>query len=218
MFLIALVARIYEPGCKADYMLVLEGRQGHLKSTACSILAGKWFSDCLPDIGSGDKDVAQHLRDKWLIEITELNAMRKSEDAALKAFVTRATERYRPPYGRLPVIEPRQCLFIGTTNQPGYLRDPTGGRRFWPIFVDRADADALTRDRDQLFAEAVVAYNRREKWWPTAEFEVEHIKPQQDARHEPDIWYGIIADWLQNSHPGAAGRVSIFRTGCRHRS
>ena len=197
LFMIALIARQFDPGCQADYMLILEGPQGEGKSSACRALAGQWFSDNLPNLSRGDPvRLSMHLRGKWLIEIAELSSFSSAETHTLKEFLTQTEERYTPKYARNEVQEPRQCLFIGTTNEGAYLRDATGARRFWPVKVGTIELSDLRTDRDQLLAEAVKLYRDGEPWHPSREFEKQHIAPQQEARYEADPWEEAVTSWL----------------------
>ena len=155
----------------------------------------KWFSDNLPDVSEG-KDVSQHLRGKWLIEVSEMHAMGRAETRSLKPSSPELQNATGQAMAGLEVVEPRQCVFIGSTNKEAYLRDETGGRRFWPVKVGEIDIHGLKSDRDQLFAEATHCYRAGEPWWPDRDFEREYMIPEQEARYEPDTWDENIRDFV----------------------
>jgi predicted P-loop ATPase len=194
-WLISAVARILRPGAKVDHMLILEGPQGTGKSTALKILAGEdWFTDELAEIGS--KDCAQQMRGVWIIEIAELDAIGRAEVERIKAFLTRTTDRYRPPYERYVIDVPRQCVFAGSVNPDTYLRDETGNRRFWPLRCGRIDLDTLRQDRDQLWAEAVARYRDGAIWWLDDPDLIAAARVEQEARYQGDAWDARIDRWL----------------------
>jgi len=198
-FLISAVARIYEPGCKVDHVLVLEGPQGKQKSEALRTLAVKdaWFTDRISNVGS--KDAMQELAGVLLVEIAELDALTKATSSTIKSFLTRRRDRFRLPYGKHPISLLRQCVFAGTINPPagGYLKDPTGARRIWPIACHGTiDREALERDRDQLWAEAITRYKAGATWWlETPELET-LATVEQAARLQADTWREPIDEWL----------------------
>jgi predicted P-loop ATPase len=198
MFPVGMVARVYRPGCQADYVPILVGPQGVLKSSALATLAGEeYFGDHMPDIHH--KDSSQYLRGKWLVELPELAALNKGDIESWKAFITRREEKYRPSYGRRDVVEPRQNVFAGTTNEDEFLRDTTGNRRFWPIGTPRIDIKALERDREMILAEAVALFKNGEPWWPDRDFEQQTMVPEQEARVAMDPWLEPIEMWLKLS-------------------
>ena len=197
-FLIAMVARIMRPGCKHDCALILTGGQGAFKSTAAQILAGgnQWFSANLPAVTDDAREARMHLPGKWVVELGEMSSLNKSTAEAVKAFVSGAVDKVRLTYGRRDKELRRQCVFIGTSNNTACLRDETGNRRFWPVEVgDAVDIDALARDRDQLFAEAVEAFNAGEQWHLTPELDA-LARVEQEAARDPDIWEDTIRAWL----------------------
>lgn len=197
-FLIQMVARVMQPGCKADHTLVLTGPQGVGKSSACSVLAGgEYFSDSLPSITGDNVEAKKHLQGKWLIELSELAPARRSDDNDLKAFLSGTVDKVRLSYGRRDQSLVRQCVFIGTTNEDTFLNDPTGDRRYWPVKVERhIKLNELAQDRDQLFAEAVAAFRAGEKWWLERQFESEVVDKARAEFRNIDPWQESIESWL----------------------
>lgn len=196
-WLVAMVARVMRPGCKHDHMPVLIGPQGAGKSSLCRTLAGDtYFSDTLPSIGGRNQEAEKHLMGKWLVEVAELQAMGKAEAQDIKAFITVQEDKVRRAYDRLDTATPRQCVFVATTNDDEFLRDATGGRRFWPVHVGKIDLVGLKAERDQLFSEAVAAYRAGESWWMDAAFEAQHVRPIQDSARVRDSWADDVAAWL----------------------
>ena len=162
---ISAVARVMRPGCQADHMLVFEGLQGAGKSRTARLLAVNpdWFVDRLPDLHTAD--AADQLKGKWIVEVAELAAIRHTASIeSVKGYLTRTHDNYRPAYGRRAIAAPRQCVFIGSTNEEAYLRDRTGNRRYWPVKCGDIDIECLEMDRDQLWAEARDAYLAHEPW------------------------------------------------------
>src|ERR1019366_4477276 len=200
-WLISAVARTFQPGAKADCCLILEGQQGIRKSTALRTVAGEHFTDELADLGS--KDAAMQTRGVWIIELSELDSLSHAEVARIKAFMSRTTDRVRPPYGMRLVESPRQCVFAGTVNHSTYLRDETGGRRFWPVVCGRIDVDALAGDRDQLWAEAKERFDSGAVWWLESAELIQMASDQQIDRYEGDPWEEVIAPWVE-SHPSVS--------------
>jgi predicted P-loop ATPase len=203
-WLISAVARVFEPGCQCDHCLILQGPQGRRKSTALRVLAGDWFTDQVGDLAN--KDSAQQIHGVWIVEFAELEQVLglRAETAMVKAFITRRVDRFRPPYERRPADFPRQCVFAGTVNLEQFYRDETGARRFWAVECGAIDIAALERDRDQLWAEARVRYERREPWHlDTAEL-VDLAAEEQDERFEGDPWDPLIMDWIEGDRAAFA--------------
>ena len=198
MWLISAVARVYQPGCQADHVLILEGLQALGKSSLLRILGGDWYLGSLGDIRT--KEGASSIQGYWIVEIAELDALKGKDASRIKEFITNTEDVYRPAYGRFTVNQPRQCVFAGTTNEREYLHDSTGARRFWPVLVSQVDKAALRRDRDQLWAEAVALYRADKRWWPTKE-EALDLEVVQDERYEADSWEGTISAYLDDKEP-----------------
>lgn len=200
-WLISAIARVLRPGSKVDHVLILEGPQGLMKSTALRALAPAWFTDELDALGS--KDAAIQLLGVWIVELAELDALGKSEVSRTKAFISKSFDRFRPPYARNAARFDRQCVFAGTVNHSEYLRDETGNRRYWPVACHpvtpqgTVDVVGLEGARDQLWAEAKVAFERGEPWWFDTRELTRLAESEQERRYQVDAWESEIEALVQ---------------------
>jgi predicted P-loop ATPase len=207
-WMVAACKRVFEPGCKFDTMLVLVSpTQGSGKSMFGDTLAGSatgWFMDDIKSIES--KDSLQSLRGKWIVEMGEMAATRKSTNEAIKQFIACRTDSYRASYERYTRDYPRQCVFIGSTNTTEFILDETGGRRFWPVEVYATPEDAAVRirrlaeERDQLWAEAMHYYRQGEKTYLEGDLLTEVLKVQEHNT-QTDEWQGWIQAYLDKPLP-----------------
>ena len=195
-WLMGAVQRVLRPGCKFDYSLVLEGEQGKKKSSAFDVLGGAWFGDT--DLDFSNKDSMLALQGKLIYEIPELGALARSDERRQKSFLSRRFDEFRPPYGRGFVKVPRQMVFCGTTNEWEWNKDPTGGRRFWPVAckADEINIGGLAEVREQLFAEAYALVLAGERYWPTAEEQKRLFDPEQLKVEQPDALVDALHDWV----------------------
>ena len=184
-WLLGMVARVMQPGCKFDYCPVLEGKGGLRKSTMVEVLAvrSEWYSDTKFDLSRG-KDAYEQVRGKWVYELGELSSFSKADVNDIKAFISSKTDNYRVAFGKRAQSFPRQCVLVGSTNDKKYLRDRTGNRRFWPIPVRHViKTEWLERNRDQLLAEAYALYQQGGVPYTPTESEEERLfKPMQESR------------------------------------
>ncbi|MDB0539762.1 PriCT-2 domain-containing protein [Ralstonia solanacearum] len=189
-FILSMVARGLVPGCKVDTMPVFEGAQGAGKSKLLGILGGKYYAELTESLDT--KDFFVVIQGVWVCEIAELDAFRRTDVTRIKQVLSSQQDRCRLPYAKRAVNLPRRVVFAGSTNEHEYLRDATGARRFWPLTVASIDHDWLQRNRVQLFAEAVEAFQAKATWWDVP---ADAAKAQTDERRETDAWEPVIAEW-----------------------
>jgi predicted P-loop ATPase len=213
-FMVALVQRVYEPGCQMRAVPVLEGPQNVGKSSAVRALAEPWFADTPFHVGH--KDSYQQLHGQLVYEISELESFTRAEAAQVKAFIASREDYFRAPYDRAPQKHLRQTVFMATTNASQYLKDWSGNTRFWPIKCGtRVDFDALADERDQLFAEALVHYNAGEPSFPTREDQKKWFADQQEERVQGHPWEDLIATWLNENTFPSTTVATVLMDACK---
>lgn len=208
----AAVARVFEPGCKFDCMPVLIGKQGIGKSHMLSIMGGEWFSDSITSIQG--KEGYEALHGSWIVEWAELSAAKKSDIESMKQFISKRDDRYRKAYARRVTDNPRQCVFVGTTNDDEFLRDFTGNRRFLPIQTDATAAtknifDQLPQERDQIWAEAVQRYKDKEPLYLDRELTETATRIQDDHTYH-SVREDLVRDYLERKLPEGWKDMTLF--------
>lgn len=187
---VAAVARVFNPGCKYDYCLIMSGAEGIGKSTLLRVMGGKWFNDSITTLEG--KEGMEQLRRAWMVELGELSSIKRSDVEQVKAHLSKQVDIYRAAYARRVLEHPRQCVFCGTTNEALFLKGDTGNRRFWviPVVAElrkyRDWSEAIRRDRDQLWAEAVHYYKQGEPLYLSEELEAQAKQRQQDFNDNND--------------------------------
>src|ERR1019366_4581729 len=191
-----LVKRITQPGCKFDYVLVLEGEQGTKKSTSLGILGGDWHVETV--MSTDSKDFYMQFQGKAIVEFSEGETLTRTEVKRMKAIITTQVDKYRPPYEALSQDFPRRCVFAMTTNQSEYLKDETGNRRWLPItLLKEADVEWLRANRDRLFAEAYYRLTTENE--TVHEFPLLATADQQAARRLDEPYTEDICRWYMKT-------------------
>ena len=202
--MIGAVARVMRPGCKLDTMVILEGRQGLQKSTSLKVLFGDEYTMEVKE-SPESKDFNQTMRGKWCLEFADLDTFSRAEVNRLKAQLSTQTDTYRASFGRRSADYPRQSIFVGTTNEDHYLRDPTGARRYWPVECRAIDLEGLANAREQLFAEALHRYRNGTPWHVIDD--PRQAEEMQEERYLSDAWEDYVIPWLD--HITTPRRVSV---------
>ena len=197
-WLIAAMARIMQPGCKVDTMLILEGEQGAGKSQLAHALSFGYFTDEHLDPKNA-KESAMLLHGSWIVEVAELSSLKHSQTESSKAFYSRSVDKFRPPYERGIKEHPRQQIFIGTTNTDDYLKDSTGNRRYWPVKISNINIKKVIENREQLWAEALVQLKAGEQWWLDDEFSAQAMTEQKE-RMAIDSNQLLVEEYIKNGN------------------
>lgn len=184
-WLVSAVARVMQPGCKADHMLVLIGDERMRKSSFAQVLGSPWTVESNSTFGT--KDAIAELEGAWIIEVAELASTLGTRWETINHFLSRQIDHYRPAYGRAVIDQPRSCVFMATTHEEKFLRSPYGNRRAWPIRCGRIDMPLLRAEKDQLWAEAVARYDAGHQWHLTDEQEALAASVQEDHRIVSEI-------------------------------